>query len=166
MFKCIISFSPIMHAAPSVEHCNSHWNVNYHITTLLWHNITQGHYNLVIAILVTTNVQCCVLTARWSYIITLLYDIKTLFVISAPSSPTLSEHHEDDDVPPSTKGLIISDDPAQWPDVLSHSEKCDVVKKGPVQVKDMVFPQNTDKGPRRFTKESLQHGHEKWGKST
>lgn len=66
----------------------------------------------------------------------------------------MSEHHEDDDVPPSSKGLIISDDPAQWPDVLSPSQKCDVVKKGPIQVKDMLFPQNADKGPRRFTKES------------
>lgn len=68
-------------------------------------------------------------------------------------SETETSFHYEDDVPPSTKGLIASDDPAQWPDVLSHGEKCDLVRRGPIQVKDIVFPQNTEKNPRRFMKE-------------
>lgn len=75
-----------------------------------------------------------------------LWSNTTLFFIPVQSTSTSSEtetsfHHEDD-TSPSSRGLIISDDPAQWPDFLSHSEKCHksyLVIRGPIQVKDIVF---------------------------
>lgn len=87
-----------------------------------------------------------------------LWSNTTLFVIPVGSTSTSSEtetsfHHEDN-TSPSTRGLIISDDPTQWPHFLSHNEKCDLVIRGPIQVKDIVFPQNTKKGPQRFIKEN------------
>lgn len=36
-----------------------------------------------------------------------------------------------------TTTLLLSDDPAQWPDVFSHPEKCRIVKRGPVQMVEM-----------------------------
>ncbi|XP_035985408.1 mucin-5AC-like [Fundulus heteroclitus] len=47
-----------------------------------------------------------------------------------------------------TTGLTTSEDPAEWPSVLSHTEVCALVTKGPVQIKDVVFPQNSEKNPR------------------
>ncbi|XP_044155439.1 zinc finger MYM-type protein 5-like [Bufo gargarizans] len=50
-----------------------------------------------------------------------------------------------------TSTVIVADDPAQWPAVLTDSVRCQIVKKGPVQVKNIVFPQNSESPPRRFT---------------
>uniref|UniRef100_A0A672ZBF4 TTF-type domain-containing protein n=1 Tax=Sphaeramia orbicularis TaxID=375764 RepID=A0A672ZBF4_9TELE len=66
-----------------------------------------------------------------------------------PQRPTPESHHA-----ATASSSLISDDPAQWPGVLSNSEKCSLVTRGPVQVKDVVFPQNKEKAPRRFTKEN------------
>uniref|UniRef100_A0A8C1E7M5 TTF-type domain-containing protein n=1 Tax=Cyprinus carpio carpio TaxID=630221 RepID=A0A8C1E7M5_CYPCA len=53
-----------------------------------------------------------------------------------------------------TSTVIIADDPAQWPAVLTDSVCCQIVKKGPVQVTNIVFPQNSENPPRRFTNEN------------
>ncbi|KAJ8385868.1 hypothetical protein AAFF_G00179340 [Aldrovandia affinis] len=83
-----------------------------------------------------------------------------------PSTSTSSEtatpdHDEHNTSPPTssssitttTKCLTTSEDPAQWPSVLGHTELCAIVTRGPIQVKDIVFSQNSEKNPRRFTKE-------------
>lgn len=49
--------------------------------------------------------------------------------------------------------VLISEDPAQWPSIPSDNELCEIVNRGPVQVKDRIFSQNTDINPRRFKKE-------------
>ena len=38
--------------------------------------------------------------------------------------------------------LIISEDPALWPAELTDKERVELVKKGPVQIKDIEFPIN------------------------
>lgn len=53
-----------------------------------------------------------------------------------------------------TSTVIIADDPAQWPAILTDSVRCQIVKKGPVQVTNIVFPQNSENPPRRFTNEN------------
>lgn len=53
-----------------------------------------------------------------------------------------------------TSTVIIADDPAQWPAVLTDSVRCQIVKKGPVQVTNIVFPQNSENPPRRFTNDN------------
>uniref|UniRef100_A0A3Q3E423 Uncharacterized protein n=1 Tax=Labrus bergylta TaxID=56723 RepID=A0A3Q3E423_9LABR len=81
---------------------------------------------------------------------------------TSTSSETATTHHEDDTSPSTSsssitntkKGLTTSDDPAQWPNVLGHAEQCILVTRGPIQVKDIVFSQNTEKNPHRFTKEN------------
>ncbi|XP_076850262.1 uncharacterized protein LOC143499580 isoform X2 [Brachyhypopomus gauderio] len=55
-----------------------------------------------------------------------------------------------------TSTFIIDDDPAQWPKVLTDSERCQIVGKGPVQITDIEFPQNSENPPRRFTKENYR----------
>lgn len=49
---------------------------------------------------------------------------------------------------------IISEDPALWPDRLTYREQIEIVKKGPVQIRNFAFPSNTDKPPRKFTNEN------------
>lgn len=63
-----------------------------------------------------------------------------------PGSDTIIEQS-------TTGSAITEDDPAQWPQVLNDSTRCQIVKKGPVQVTDIDFPQNSENPPRRFTKE-------------
>uniref|UniRef100_G3N552 TTF-type domain-containing protein n=1 Tax=Gasterosteus aculeatus aculeatus TaxID=481459 RepID=G3N552_GASAC len=54
-----------------------------------------------------------------------------------------------------TRTEIIADDPAQWPAVLlTDSVRCQIVKTGPVQVTNIVFPQNSENPPRRFTNDN------------
>uniref|UniRef100_A0A3B1J9M7 TTF-type domain-containing protein n=1 Tax=Astyanax mexicanus TaxID=7994 RepID=A0A3B1J9M7_ASTMX len=55
-----------------------------------------------------------------------------------------------------TSTFIIDDDPAQWPKVLTDSERCQIVRKGTVQITDIQFPQNSENPPRRFTKENYR----------
>lgn len=50
----------------------------------------------------------------------------------------------------------MSDDPAKWPKIFNDHERCEIVKKGPVQVTDAVFPQNNEPVPRRFTKDNYE----------
>ncbi|CAK6983230.1 zinc finger MYM-type protein 1-like [Scomber scombrus] len=45
--------------------------------------------------------------------------------------------------------VIIGDDPALWPNVFSDCQRCELVKRGPVQM-ELEFPQNAE--GRRFTK--------------
>lgn len=52
-----------------------------------------------------------------------------------------------------TSTAIIADDPTQWPAVLTDSVHCQIVKKGPVQVTNIVFPQNS----------KYLHVHFAWG---
>ena len=84
-----------------------------------------------------------------------LYEINkytVIFFSSVPSAPTSSE---DEAVDMSRPKGFISEDPALWPSVRGHTELCQMVTKGPpIQVKDIHFPQNTDKPPRRFTKDN------------
>ncbi|KAM3585417.1 uncharacterized protein V6R79_017255 [Siganus canaliculatus] len=56
--------------------------------------------------------------------------------------------------------VVLEYDPALWSKQLTDRERCSIVQEGPVQVKDQSFPQNT-KG-RRFTKDYLLYGPEKW----
>lgn len=69
---------------------------------------------------------------------------------------TASSHQETIHIRSTSTRNLISDDPAQWPDTPSDNEKCSLVTKGPVQVKDIVFPQNDEKPPRRFTKDNYK----------
>lgn len=43
----------------------------------------------------------------------------------------------------------LEDDPALWPKQLSDNERCSIVQKGPVQIKDNIFPRNQE--GHRFT---------------
>lgn len=66
--------------------------------------------------------------------------------------------HSEDTSPPTssiTTTLLISGDPAQLPDALSHPENCTIITRAPIQIKDIVFPQNTDKTSYRFKKVTL-----------
>ncbi len=82
--------------------------------------------------------------------------------MSTSSETERPGHHKDDTSPftsgssiiTTTKGLTLSEDPARWPSVLSHTELCALVTRGPIQVKDKVFLHNTEKNPHRFTKEN------------
>lgn len=47
--------------------------------------------------------------------------------------------------------IVLSDDPALWPEKITNQQRCSIVKRGPVQIKDLDFPQNCDKIPHRFT---------------
>ncbi|CAK6975903.1 hypothetical protein NFI96_003229 [Scomber scombrus] len=51
---------------------------------------------------------------------------------------------------------IISDDPALWPKAIDDNARCQIVRKGPLQITDMDFPQNSENPPRRFTKENYK----------
>ncbi|MBN3271064.1 ZMYM5 protein, partial [Polyodon spathula] len=60
-------------------------------------------------------------------------------------------------------------DPALWTGKLTDQEKCQLIKRGPVQIKDFDFAQNDDKVPRCFTEENYQKKmkngeeiHRKW----
>uniref|UniRef100_A0A3P8THJ7 TTF-type domain-containing protein n=1 Tax=Amphiprion percula TaxID=161767 RepID=A0A3P8THJ7_AMPPE len=44
----------------------------------------------------------------------------------------------------------LEDDPALWPKHLSDNERCSIVQKGPVQIKERIFPRNQE--GCRFTK--------------
>uniref|UniRef100_A0A3Q1DI04 TTF-type domain-containing protein n=1 Tax=Amphiprion ocellaris TaxID=80972 RepID=A0A3Q1DI04_AMPOC len=44
----------------------------------------------------------------------------------------------------------LEDDPALWLKHLSDNERCSIVQKGPVQIKERIFPRNQE--GRRFTK--------------
>ena len=66
-------------------------------------------------------------------------DVNNEEVVS--SSPDSVDHHE--------SVVIIGDDPALWPNVFSDCQRCDLVKRGPVQM-ELEFPQNAE--GRRFTK--------------
>ncbi|KAK0155035.1 hypothetical protein N1851_002653 [Merluccius polli] len=39
-------------------------------------------------------------------------------------------------------GVLLEDDPALWPKQLSDSARCSIVQRGPLQVKDRIFPRN------------------------
>lgn len=41
---------------------------------------------------------------------------------------------------------------SRWPDIRSQSEKCAQL----IQIKDIVFPQNTEKTPKRCTKDNFK----------
>lgn len=61
-------------------------------------------------------------------------------------TPTLSQQfsgHVVDQCSP------LEDDPALWTKQLSDNERCSIVQKGPVQIKDKIFPRNQE--GRRFT---------------
>uniref|UniRef100_A0A8C2AU17 TTF-type domain-containing protein n=1 Tax=Cyprinus carpio TaxID=7962 RepID=A0A8C2AU17_CYPCA len=64
-----------------------------------------------------------------------------------------------------TSTVSIADDPAQWPAVLTDSVCCQIVKKGPVQVTNIVFPQNSENPPRRFTNENYMRSMKNGEKS-
>uniref|UniRef100_A0A9J8CNG3 TTF-type domain-containing protein n=1 Tax=Cyprinus carpio carpio TaxID=630221 RepID=A0A9J8CNG3_CYPCA len=64
-----------------------------------------------------------------------------------------------------TSTVIIADDPAQWPAVLTDSVCCQIVKKGPVQVINIVFPQNSENPPRRFTNDNYMRSMKNGEKS-
>uniref|UniRef100_A0A3B1J7N8 TTF-type domain-containing protein n=1 Tax=Astyanax mexicanus TaxID=7994 RepID=A0A3B1J7N8_ASTMX len=49
------------------------------------------------------------------------------------------------------KITVLSDDPALWPETLTDQQRCEIIKRGPVQIKEFDFPQNNDKIPRQFT---------------
>ncbi|XP_063732765.1 zinc finger MYM-type protein 1-like isoform X2 [Eleginops maclovinus] len=89
--------------------------------------------------------------------------------VPSTPSPLHEEDKEEDDIdmaettPPSRTGVpvgiastTLSDDPGCWPSVLTSSMRCEIVKKGPVQIMDIEFPQNLDNPPRRFTKDSYK----------
>ncbi len=59
----------------------------------------------------------------------------------SPASSTLPENCQ--------HGALLEDDPALWPKQLSDSARCSIVQRGPLQVKDRIFPRNED--GRRFT---------------
>lgn len=65
-----------------------------------------------------------------------------------PVSDTQPPPHD-----PVVSEIVLSDDPALWPEKISDQQRCSIVKRGPVQIKDFDFPQNCDKTPRRFTAE-------------
>lgn len=50
----------------------------------------------------------------------------------------------------SQHSVCLEDDPALWPKQLSDSTRCSIVKRGPLQVKDRIFPRNEDR--HRFTR--------------
>jgi len=58
------------------------------------------------------------------------------------------------DLDKGTTRFLMSHDPAKWPRILKHHERCEIVGNGPVQVTGAVFPQNNEKVPRRFTKDN------------
>ncbi|KAK0155422.1 hypothetical protein N1851_002224 [Merluccius polli] len=64
----------------------------------------------------------------------------------SPSSSTSDIDYEN----ASETHILVVEDPALWPKLLTDIEGCSIVRMGPVQVKDKDFPQN-EKG-RRFTK--------------
>ena len=61
------------------------------------------------------------------------------------------EEEQSDSEAPAVSDIIIPDDPALWPGKLSDRERCDIVIKGPVQVRNYVFPKNNENPPRKFT---------------
>ncbi|KAL7858049.1 hypothetical protein AOLI_G00181510 [Acnodon oligacanthus] len=79
---------------------------------------------------------------------------------STTSTYIESAPHLSTGVTPTARGttstFIMDDDPAQWPRVLTDSVRCHIVRKGPVQIKDIEFPQNSETPPRRFTKENYR----------
>ena len=81
------------------------------------------------------------------------------------SSEIVQPGFEDDVVPPDCESpasstllisaqhsVLLEDDPALWPKQLSDSAHCSIVQRGPLQVKDRIFPRNED--GRRFTSSS------------
>ncbi len=65
-----------------------------------------------------------------------------------PVSDTQPPPHD-----PVVSEIVLSDDPVLWPEKITDQQRCSIVKRGPVQIKDFDFPQNCDKTPRRFTVE-------------
>lgn len=75
------------------------------------------------------------------------------------SSEFIQPGSEDDVVPPdcespassvsSQHSVLLEDDPALWQKQLPDSAHCSIVQRGPLQVKDRIFPRNED--GRRFT---------------
>lgn len=63
-------------------------------------------------------------------------------VSTCESAVSVSCCHEESDVPP------LGDDPASWPEVFTDRKRCDLVKRGPVQLQ-LECPKNTE--GRRFT---------------
>ena len=45
----------------------------------------------------------------------------------------------------------LPDDPGTWPDVITDDQRCDLVKRGPVQVISSAFPYDDDCPRRRFS---------------
>lgn len=45
--------------------------------------------------------------------------------------------------------VLLEDDPTLWPKQLSDGVRCSTVQRGPLQLKDRIFPRNED--GRRFT---------------
>ncbi|MGI9555910.1 MAG: hypothetical protein ACR2M9_03535 [Cyanophyceae cyanobacterium] len=43
----------------------------------------------------------------------------------------------------------LPDDPSEWPANISHTQRCDIVERGPSQIMEMEFPANNAK--RRFS---------------
>ncbi len=43
---------------------------------------------------------------------------------------------------PAVSEIVLSDDPALWPEKITDQQRCSIVKRGPVQIKDFDFPQN------------------------
>ena len=43
--------------------------------------------------------------------------------------------------------MMISEDPGLWPPKLTDRERIEIVKKGPVQIKNVAFPPNSEKNP-------------------
>lgn len=53
-----------------------------------------------------------------------------------------------------SESSLLSEDPSLWPEKLTDRERVEIVKKGPVQIKNFPFPPNSDQPPRKFTKEN------------
>ena len=51
---------------------------------------------------------------------------------------------------------VISEDPALWRDIITDSERIEIVRTGPVQIRNFNYPQNIDNPPRRFTIENFE----------
>ncbi|CAK6951761.1 hypothetical protein NFI96_003229 [Scomber scombrus] len=83
----------------------------------------------------------------------LQYEATPHLSVNTSSPPCDTTSPEDTQI---ISNQIISDDPALWPKAIDDNARCQIVRKGPLQITDMDFPQNTENPPWRFTKDNYK----------